>query len=61
MVSDTSYDFDGFFVNATPGATLRIDVFLDGAPAPRFIYWVGDGGLHSGAPENPIDLIPSEP
>ncbi len=59
LVTSTTYDFDGFFVDATPGAPLRVDVYLDDQPAPRYIYWVGDGALHRGAPENPIDLIPS--
>lgn len=61
MVTTTSTDFDGFFVETAPGATLRVDVFLDGQPAPRYIYWVGDGGLHKGSPTNPIDLFPSAP
>jgi hypothetical protein len=59
LVTSTTYDFDGFYVNATEGAPLRVDVYLDDEPAPRYIYWVGDGALHRGAPENPIDLIPS--
>jgi hypothetical protein len=59
FVTSTTYDFDGFFVEATEGAPLRVDVYLDDQPAPRYIYWVGDGALHRGAPSNPIDLIPS--
>ncbi len=61
FVTDTSYDIDGFFVDAQPGGTLRVDVFLDGGPAHRYIYWVGNGGLHQGSPTNPIDLTPTEP
>ena len=61
FVTSTTYDFDGFFVNATEGAPLRVDVYLDEAPAARYIYWVGDGALHRGAPTNPIDLYPSTP
>ncbi len=59
MVATTGYDVDGFYFTTQAGATSRIDVYLDGEPAPRFIYWVGDGGLHRGAPSNPIDLAPS--
>jgi hypothetical protein len=59
MITSTTYDFDGFWVHATAGAPLRVDVYLDGWPAPKYIYWVGDGALHRGAPSNPIDLIPS--
>jgi len=61
MVAETTTDFDGFSFEATPGATVRIDVYLDGAPAPRYIYWVGAGGLHQGSPTNPLDLTPSAP
>lgn len=59
LVTSTTYDFDGFFVTATEGAPLRVDVFLDDGPAPRYVYWVGDGALHRGAPTNPVDLVPS--
>jgi hypothetical protein len=59
LVADTTNDFDGYYFDATSGATVRVDVYLDGAPAPRFIYWIGDGGVHSGAPSNPVDLKPS--
>jgi hypothetical protein len=61
LVASTSYDVDGFWTFAEPGAALRVDVYLDGEPAPGYIYWIGDGALHRGAPENPIDLIPSTP
>lgn len=59
LVATTAYGSDGLTFVTEPGATARIDVFLDDAPAPRYIYWVGDGGLHRGAPSNPIDLAPS--
>lgn len=61
LVTSTTYDFDGFLVEATAGAPLLVDVYLDKKPAPRYIYWVGDGALHRGAPTNPIELIPSSP
>ena len=61
MVATNTLDFDGVSFETNPGATVRVDVYLDDAPAPAYIYWVGDGGLHQGAPSNPIDLIPTEP
>ena len=61
LVANNTDDFDGFYLSATAGATLRVDVYLDDQPQPRFIYWVGQGGLHQGAPSNPIDLTPSSP
>ena len=60
-VGTTTYDFDGFWLTTTPGATLRVDVFLDEQPAQRYVYWIGDGALHRGAPTNPIDLTPTAP
>lgn len=61
FIANNATDFDGFRFQATPGATMRVDVYLDAHPAHRYIYWVGDGGLHQGAPTNPIDLVPSAP
>ena len=37
------------------------DVLLDNACGNRYLFWVGDGALHSGAPSNPIELLPSAP
>jgi hypothetical protein len=61
MQTFTSSDFDGFFVTTNPGGSLRIDVVLDGQPAPRFVYWVSGGALNRGAPTNPLDFTPTEP
>jgi hypothetical protein len=61
LVVSTASDFDGMTFMTDPGATVRIDVLLGGAADARYIYWVGDGGVHSGAPSNPIDLKPSIP
>lgn len=61
LIAENSAGFDGFSFDATPGSTIRVDVYLDGGPAPTYIYWVGDGGLHRGAPSNPIDLTPTAP
>ena len=57
----TTDGLDGFFVDTNPGLTLRIDVVLDGRPDRRYIYWVGEGGVHKGAPSNTLDLTPSAP
>lgn len=55
----TGSDFDGFTVQVDPGVGIRFDGLLDEACGNRFLFWVGDGALHSGAPSNPIDLLPS--
>ena len=59
LVASTGKDFDGFDFQTDPGAGIEVDVFLDNAPGNRFLFWVGDGALRSGAPTNPIDLVPS--
>lgn len=61
LVVATASDFDGMTFMTAPGEIVRIDVLLGGASDARYIYWVGDGGVHAGAPSNPIDLKPSTP
>ncbi|MCC6217085.1 MAG: hypothetical protein IT376_19660 [Polyangiaceae bacterium] len=61
MIASTGMEIDSFTVSAPPGEALRFDVYLDDQPAPRFVYWVGDGALNAGAPSNPVDLVPSAP
>ena len=60
LVAYTGDDFDGFSFQTEPGAALEVDVLLDEGAANRYLFWVGDGALHSGAPSNPVDLVPSE-
>lgn len=57
---DTGFDYDAAVIDVTPGATLRVEVFVDGSSDARFTYWFGNGVLHEGAPTNPIDFIPSK-
>ena len=59
LVANTGDDLDGFSFQTDPGAAIELDALLDGAPGNRYLFWVGDGALHSGAPSNPIDLVPS--
>jgi hypothetical protein len=61
FVSETSTNLDGFTFDATPGASLQLDMFLDGAEQPRFVYWIGQSVLHTGAPTDPINLAPTAP
>lgn len=60
LIAYTADDFDGFSFQTDPGATLEVDVFLDDKAGNQFLFWVGDGALRSGAPSNPVDLVPSE-
>jgi hypothetical protein len=59
FVAYTGKDLDGFSLQTDPGAALEVDALLDNGAANRYLFWVGDGALHSGAPSNPIDLVPS--
>lgn len=57
---DTGSDYDSAVIDVTPGAVLRVEVFLDGVSDSRFTYWFGNGVLHEGAPTNPLDFTPSK-
>jgi hypothetical protein len=59
LEASTGKDFDGFSFQTDAGAAIRVDALLDDAPANPYLFWVGDGALRSGAPSNPIDLVPS--
>jgi len=59
--ADTASDTDGMVFETTPGATVRLDMLLDGKAEPRFVFWFGDGVLHKGAPTNPVDFAPKSP
>jgi hypothetical protein len=59
--SETSTNLDGFTFDATPGATLQLEMYLDTAEQPRFVYWIGQSVLHTGAPTDPINLAPTTP
>lgn len=50
----------GMEFDAAPGAIVELEVYLDGVPDPHFVYWLGKGVLHQGAPTNPVDFVPSE-
>jgi hypothetical protein len=57
----TSSEFDGVTFDATPGATVQLEVYLDNDPDPRLVYWVGGDVLHQGAPTDPINFEPAAP
>jgi hypothetical protein len=57
----TSAEFDGVTFDATPGARVQLEVYLDNDPDPRLVYWVGADVLHQGAPTDPINFEPVAP
>jgi hypothetical protein len=61
LLARTGLDQDGFYVDTDAGAPLGIDLLLDGDCANRYVYWIGEGGIHSGVPSNPFELEPVAP
>lgn len=61
LSAETDADFDGLIFDTDPGAAVRFEVQLDGVLESRYVYWVGDGVLHAGAPTNPVDFLPTIP
>ncbi len=59
LIAYTGDDFDGFSFQTEPGAAVEVDALLDDGAANKFLFWVGDGAVHNGAPSNPVDLVPS--
>ncbi len=61
FVGYTALDYDHMYFHTDPGETVRFEAYLDDIRDPRFIYWIGKGAIHDGAPSNPVDLTPSTP
>jgi len=61
FVAYTAFDTDGVYFDTDPGEGIRLDVLLDRECGNRYVYWVGDGAIHGGAPSNPFELEPVEP
>jgi hypothetical protein len=59
--STTTDDTDGVAFSGEPGAAIALFTALDGYAESRFVFWVGDGAVHSGAPEVPFELEPDRP
>ena len=57
--AETGTDVDGVTFDAPPGASIRLEMYLDDAPQKEFVYWFGDGVLHTGAPTDPVDFVPT--
>ena len=58
LVTRTDFDFDGYYVDLEPGVTLNVEAYLDNS-CTNYLYWFGDGGVHSSAPSMPLNLVPS--
>jgi hypothetical protein len=58
LVTRTTYGMDGVSFDADPGASIRIDVMVDGVARPEFVYVVSNGQVLDGVPTNPADFYP---
>lgn len=61
LVTDTAFGTQGLSFDADPGATVELDVLLDGVAQPDYVFVVSDGRLLSGVPSNPVDFSPAAP
>jgi len=59
FLAQTSADMDGITFDTEPQTAIQVDVFLDDACALPYFFWIGDGAAHTGAPSNPLVLIPT--
>lgn len=60
LVATTDVDLDAFTLDATPGATLDVDVILDGQCGGTYLHWMNAGRVVN-AHTQAVDLTPSAP
>jgi hypothetical protein len=62
VITGTAGKLDGVSFSAEPGASIRVDVLLDGAAQPDYVHWIS-GGVYQdqGALTNPVDFVPASP
>ena len=61
LSASTSTELDGMTFDATPGAVVELEVYFDGVPDARVVFWYGHETLHTGAPTDPVDFLPEAP
>lgn len=63
LTTGTASRLDGVTFITDPGATIEIDMLLDGRAQPTFIYWSRDGVTARGdeTTTNPVDFTPTLP
>jgi hypothetical protein len=59
LIAETEGDVDGFTFDTEPQSAISVDVWLDEACALPYVFWVRDGAVLTGAPSNPLVLIPT--
>jgi len=61
LVTSTDLGTDGVSFDTASGATIEVDVLLDGIPQPAFIFAVSGGVVLNGMPSNVVDFTPDQP
>jgi hypothetical protein len=61
LSASTSTELDGMTFDATPGAVVELEVYFEGVPDSRVVFWYGNETLHTGAPTDPVDFLPDAP
>lgn len=62
LVFQTDSDTDGVHLSGTAGEPLSLDIEWDGPfAASSTVSWFGEGAVHTGAPSDPVDLMPTAP
>lgn len=61
LLAYTAFGFDRVRLRTAPGATLRVDAWLDDYADPLVIVWNGYGSVQRGGGTNPLDLTPNTP
>jgi hypothetical protein len=59
--AETGSDYDAIEFETAAGASLQVELQLDGYVEPGYIFWIGDGRVHEGAPGSPVIFDPSDP
>ena len=59
--AETGTEADAVEFASTPGSSVEVELWLDGAIHPDYLYWVGDGVVHEGAPDSPVVFEPNAP
>jgi hypothetical protein len=59
LQTGTALKLDGVSFDADPGATIRVDVLLDGEARPDLLNWISGGELRQGATDDPVDFTPT--
>ena len=61
LLTQTTFGSNGLSFDADPGATIQVDMLLDGTPRPRDVVVVSQGRPLQGVPSIPVDLRPEAP